>query len=251
MVVATRSGHPGSPEFCSGGRRDSARPGARKPVPKHNGLAHPGGRTAAWRLPGGAMPDQWMTYAQAGELLGLSAEAVRRQATRHGWRRQRGNDGRALVLITDQVSGLVRTRPPGQEPEQLPGRPPGQPDNAATVADLMAALVANRRAAEADAIEARRALEEQRERASRAEGEAAGLREGLRAAEEAAQRADEGRRVADVRAAEVQATADRERARATEAELRAIDAARRAAAAEAARRAFVTAPWWRRLMGWQ
>jgi len=119
----------------------------------------------------------------------------------------------------------------------------------ATVADMLAELVADRRAAEAALGEARSEGEAQRERAARAEGEVAGLRESLRVAEE-------GRREADARAVGVQATADRERVRAVEearraaeAELRAVDAIRRAEAAEEAGRAFLAAPWWRRMLG--
>src|SRR4051812_41682926 len=35
--------------------------------------------------------DRWMTYAEAGELLGLSKEAIRALARRHGWPRQSPN----------------------------------------------------------------------------------------------------------------------------------------------------------------
>src|SRR3954453_15983992 len=41
--------------------------------------------------------DRWMTYAEAGELLGLSKEAIRALARRHGWPRQSPN-GIGLAL---------------------------------------------------------------------------------------------------------------------------------------------------------
>jgi chromosome segregation ATPase len=48
------------------------------------------------------MPD-WLTYAQAGERFGISADAVRFRARRQGWRMQPGNDGRTLVLVPDDA----------------------------------------------------------------------------------------------------------------------------------------------------
>jgi len=45
------------------------------------------------------MEPEWMTYAEAAERLNVSPHAVRARATRNGWRRQLGNDGRARVLV--------------------------------------------------------------------------------------------------------------------------------------------------------
>src|SRR3954464_5407203 len=98
------------------------------------------------------MADQWLTYQQAGELLGVSAEAIRRHARRHGWRGQRGNDGKALVFVPSTAAGEGWARPGGRSDDARVGGPdgqaPGQPGDATTVADMMAALVADRRAAE-------------------------------------------------------------------------------------------------------
>ena len=43
--------------------------------------------------------DAWLTYAEAGQRLGVSPEAVRAKAIRRGWRRQHGNDGKARVRL--------------------------------------------------------------------------------------------------------------------------------------------------------
>src|SRR6478735_2549435 len=65
------------------------------------------------------MPDQWLTYQQAGALLGMTADAARQRARRLGWRTQRGNDGRTLILVPDE---------PGVQPHGQPhGRPSRQP----------------------------------------------------------------------------------------------------------------------------
>ncbi len=52
----------------------------------------------------------WLTYAEAGQRLGVSAESVRAKAIRKGWRRQSGNDGRTRVLLP------LDERTAGQQP---------------------------------------------------------------------------------------------------------------------------------------
>ena len=51
----------------------------------------------------------WLTYQQAGERLGITAEAARQRAVRLNWRRQRGNDGRSLIQIPAAVQPSVQT----------------------------------------------------------------------------------------------------------------------------------------------
>ena len=43
--------------------------------------------------------DVWLTYAEAGQRLGVSPEAVRAKAIRRGWRRQHGNDGKTRLRL--------------------------------------------------------------------------------------------------------------------------------------------------------
>lgn len=90
------------------------------------------------------MAERWLTYQQAGDALGMTAEAVRQRARRLGWRTQPGNEGRALVLVPDGVEVRPRVRPAVQ--------PAGQLGEAADLAEL-------------------------RKRAAKAEGESATLRE--------------------------------------------------------------------------
>jgi hypothetical protein len=42
---------------------------------------------------------EWLTYAEAAERLNVSPHAARAKATRMGWRKQMGNDGRARILV--------------------------------------------------------------------------------------------------------------------------------------------------------
>jgi hypothetical protein len=55
------------------------------------------------------MDGDWLTYAEAAEQLGSTAEAIRYRAMRGRWPRQRGNDGRARVQLPDAPPKEVRT----------------------------------------------------------------------------------------------------------------------------------------------
>jgi hypothetical protein len=65
------------------------------------------------------MEPEWLTYAEAAERLNVSPHAVRARATRNGWRRQIGNDGRAKVLVA--LDPLAPDEPP-MSPRSLPAR---------------------------------------------------------------------------------------------------------------------------------
>jgi hypothetical protein len=105
----------------------------------------------------------WFTYAQAGERLGMSAEAIRSRARRAGWRTMPGNDGKALVLIPDDAT--IEPRPAGR-----PGqRPAEQTEDVARLTEALAAA-ADRLADQ---------LEHERARADAAVTLAAELREAI------------------------------------------------------------------------
>jgi hypothetical protein len=58
----------------------------------------------------------WLTYREAGDRLGVSAESVRAKAARKRWRRQIGNDGLARVWLPGDLPVNARARPPGDGP---------------------------------------------------------------------------------------------------------------------------------------
>jgi hypothetical protein len=60
--------------------------------------------------------DSWLTYAEAGQRLGVSPEAARAKAARKRWRRQVGNDGLARVLLPGDLPVTARLRTPGDRP---------------------------------------------------------------------------------------------------------------------------------------
>lgn len=102
------------------------------------------------------MPDRWLTYEEAGQLFGLSAEAIRKRSRRLGWKVQPPNDsqGKARILVPDSASLHPAARPAGDRPDTA-GHPAG---DRADMAEL-------------------------HQRVGRAEGEASVFREAIRAAE--------------------------------------------------------------------
>jgi hypothetical protein len=134
------------------------------------------------------MAERWLTYQQAGDALGMSAEAVRQRARRLGWRTQPGNEGRTLVLLPDGTAVRPRTRPAVQTPEQpgqMVAQPAGQTGNANGLAELL-----------------REQLERERERADKAEEQAAAERARAERAEAEAEAAEQRSR-ADLATGEV------------------------------------------------
>jgi hypothetical protein len=59
----------------------------------------------------GDLASQWLTYAEAGERLNVSPEAIRARAIRGHWRRQVGNDGLARVIVPAEILHTSVQRP--------------------------------------------------------------------------------------------------------------------------------------------
>ena len=76
------------------------------------------------RSPGRAEMDDsdggWLTYQEAGDRLGVSAEAARAKAARKRWRRQLGNDGLARVLMPSDLPVTARARGSGDQADDAP-----------------------------------------------------------------------------------------------------------------------------------
>jgi len=84
------------------------------------------------------MAERWLTYQQAGELLGMTAEAARHRARRMKWRTQPGNEGRALVLVPDDAEAAKPpVRPPVRTAVQTPVRTAMQASNDNVLAGLL------------------------------------------------------------------------------------------------------------------
>lgn len=70
------------------------------------------------------MAEEWLTYSQLGERLGVSAEAARQKAIRLRLRRQTANDGKAqcLVDVEDVRAGTVPRK--GKDDRTTPDEQP-------------------------------------------------------------------------------------------------------------------------------
>jgi len=90
------------------------------------------------------MDSGWLTYREAAERLGSTAEAVRYRAIRGKWPRMRGNDGRARVQVPDE-------RPSATPPVRTPS-------TRAFEAPLIKALEAHLEATKEQLAEARSRL---------------------------------------------------------------------------------------------
>lgn len=167
--------------------------------------------------------DRWMTYADAADALGMTAESIRQRARREGWRKTLGNDGRALILIPADTTGTGRT-PPGDADHGSDDTPEPlavtQPDTDRII------TVYEGRITEFEARAAELRADVERERTER-------LRERDRANALADRAADMARELAQA----VSEGATRER------ELQA-----RAASAETTLAEYRARPWWRRLV---
>jgi hypothetical protein len=92
----------------------------------------------------------WLTYVELGERLRITPDAARQKAIRGHYRKQKGNDGKARVLVEPEVlQAAVQTRPGGdhtddqvvermdaREPVQTQGAPPSSGVDAALAAML-------------------------------------------------------------------------------------------------------------------
>jgi type I site-specific restriction endonuclease len=182
------------------------------------------------------MAEEWLTYSDLGERLGISSEAARQKAIRYRWRRRTNNYGKAevfvdLVEVREQMERLPPRKPKDNQPSDSRQTPEEQPSDAQTFAALDAhietlkAMVAK---AEAIAGHERERADDERSRADSERGRADRLQERVEELlKERAQISDQQqeavrgleRQIADLR---------------TTMEARAADARR---------------PWWRRLAG--
>ena len=121
-------------------------------------------------------PEDWLTYAEAGQLLGKTPEAVRALARRQHWPRQTPNlpGGHARVKMP-AVTGVDRPRPAltVEQPPSTDGQMTGQGSGSDRVGDDV--VRAFDRALEA----LRQELEHERGRADRAERRADSLQDEL------------------------------------------------------------------------
>jgi hypothetical protein len=87
------------------------------------------------------MAEEWLTYAELGERLGVSPEAARQKAIRARWQRRMTNDGKRQILV--DVEDVMVATPPRKPREVADDRPTPEahPSDAQTIAALDAHIV--------------------------------------------------------------------------------------------------------------
>jgi hypothetical protein len=178
------------------------------------------------------MGDRWLSYADAAAALGMTPESVRQRARREHWRKQLGNDGKALILVPADTDRIPAGDTDGEAPASRPMKRP-EPDTA------LAILQARLAETEARATELRADVErerserlQERERADRLTDEVASLARQLAQAVQEAGARESGLRE--------QLTQARDAANRMEAE---------AGEARVELAEWKARPWWRRLAG--
>ncbi len=154
------------------------------------------------------MAEEWLTYSELGERLGVSSEAARQKSMRLRLRKQSGNDGKARVWVDwEEVAASTTARKLKYEENDEPTADE-QPSDERTIAALEAHIESLREAVERGetAFHAERArADDERARADRerdrADTERSRVDELLRRivelATETGQRADNDRRTAE------------------------------------------------------
>jgi hypothetical protein len=136
---------------------------------------------------------RWLSYEEAGHVLGIDPDSVARRARRLKWPRLPGNDGKARVAVPADVlpaSGPDAAPDQGADgaTDKVPDNPGDRgghvrPDESRTIKALEGEASALREALARERERADRAetaaavVPDLRERAARAEGESAALRE--------------------------------------------------------------------------
>jgi hypothetical protein len=109
------------------------------------------------------MAEEWLTYSDLAERLGVSSEAARQKAIRHRWPRRTANDGKAQVRVDiEDVKATMPVRRPKDDPPP-DGRP--TPDDPLSNPQVLAALGAHIETLKAMVTKAESIADRERERA--------------------------------------------------------------------------------------
>jgi len=134
---------------------------------------------------------RWVSYAELAELRGISKRSAARMAFRHGWARQKGNDGSARVAVPmadlEPKAAATDGTMDGEASGTIDGAIPGAGNGISkAISVLEAAVTELRERAERDEAE----IERERARADAAEAELRTAREKVAAADAKAETAE-------------------------------------------------------------
>jgi DNA repair exonuclease SbcCD ATPase subunit len=178
------------------------------------------------------MSERWMTYADAAAALRMTPESIRARARREHWRKQLGNDGKALILVPIDAEGIPPGEPDSDTPASRPVKRPEPDPSVAAFQARISELEARTAELRADVERERAERLQERERADRLTDEIAALaRQLATTVEEAAGRErDLHDQIGQVKEVRDRMNAEADKAQSELAEWKAR-------------------PWWRRLAG--
>ena len=91
---------------------------------------------------------EWVSYSELAQRRGIDRDSASRLAVRHRWRRRKGNDGRAHILVpADYLNPAAVDSPPDSPPDNPPDSPLDMsPRHVAVLEAAIAALEAAQKA---------------------------------------------------------------------------------------------------------
>lgn len=178
------------------------------------------------------MSDRWMTYADAAAALRMTPESIRARARREQWRKQLGNDGKALILVPADTDSIPPGGTDGDTPTSRPVKRPEPDLSVAAFQIRISELEARAVELRADVERERAERLQERERADRLTDEIAALARQLATTvkEAAGRERDFHDQIGKAKEARDRMNAEADKARSELAEWQAR-------------------PWWRRLIG--
>jgi hypothetical protein len=135
------------------------------------------GRPLLGRSTGVRMAEEWLTYSDLAERLGVSSEAARQKAIRQRWPRRTANDGKAQVRVdVEDVRATMSVRRPKDEPapddRPTPDDPLSNPQVLVALGDHIETLRTMVAKAESIADRERERADSERVRADKEQGRA-------------------------------------------------------------------------------
>jgi DNA repair exonuclease SbcCD ATPase subunit len=121
------------------------------------------------------MQDRWMTYQEAAAALRMTPESIRARARREHWRKQLGNDGKALILVPVDAEGIPPGDTDGDAPASRPVKRPETDPSVTALQTRISELEARATELRADVERERAEQLQERERADRLTDEVANL----------------------------------------------------------------------------
>lgn len=109
------------------------------------------------------MAEEWFTYSDLGERLGISSEAARQKAIRYRWPRRTANDGKAQVRV--DIEEVKASTYPRRAKDEQPSDDRPTPDELPSDTRTLAALDAHIETLKAMIIKAEANADRERARA--------------------------------------------------------------------------------------